>query len=45
MNKNISLGVALALMAMASAERVLIFGAIGSAGNKFITATLFLAHY
>jgi hypothetical protein len=41
MNKNISLGVALALMAMASAELVLIFGAIGSAGNKFITVTLF----
>jgi hypothetical protein len=40
-NKNTLLGASLAMAAMASAELILIFGAIGSTGNKYITGALF----
>jgi hypothetical protein len=40
-NKNTLLGASLAMAAMASAEFILIFGAIGSTGNKYITGALF----
>ena len=41
MNKNTLLGASLAMAAMVSAELILIFGAIGSTGNKYITGALF----